>query len=233
MARPTKTSLGLTLGAYAPNTPILPALTGTPKIWCGGDSTTAGTFSSNLGSYRYPLGGLMDSAGDMPHEWVGSNVSPAGFWHYGNSSWTIAQLTAQIATQMATHVPDIIILQIGRNDMTADPDAAAAPGLLTTCLAQFWTSRPTARVIVCHPTSDETAAIFARTQAYRAAIPGIIQASSHYAAGRMLECRGGKCLAPYTRAYSDGVHPNDGGYLMEAQEIFPVLRNAYGLAASV
>lgn len=56
---------------------------------------------------------------------------------------------------------------------------------------------------------------------------------SHYAAGRLLECRGGKCTAPYTRAYSDGVHPNDTGYLMEAQEIFPVLRNAYGLDASV
>lgn len=233
MARPTKTSLGLKLGTFLPSTPILPALTGTPKIWAAGDSTTAGTGSTDAGAYRTPLDAMMAAAGDMPRQWVGTNQSPTGFFHYGNSSWTIALLTAQIATQMSTHTPDIGLVQIGRNDMTTDPDAAAALGLYATMLAQFWTSRPTMRLICCHPTPDEDATIYARTVTFRAGLTAVLQASSHYAAGLLLECRGGKSLSPFTRAHiGDGVHPNDQGYVMEAADIFPVMRNAYGLPAS-
>lgn len=229
VSRPTSTGLGLPLGTRS-GAPISPVLGGTPKILACGDSITAGTGSTDLGAWRTPLDAYMAAAG-MARQWVGPTASPIGFAHHGVSSRKIPGLTADVAATMAAHTPDIVVVVIGRNNMEDATDAANAPSEYVTLLSTMYAQDPTCRVIACHITPEVNTTYWARTQTFRAALPAVLAASSYYADGLLIECRGGKSLTPLSTAdLGDQVHPNDGGYLKIADDIWPAMRRAYGLA---
>lgn len=231
MARPTTTSLGLPLGTRAAGSPILPALTGTPKILAAGDSITFGSGSTDGGGWRTLLDARLADAG-MTRQWVGPTVA-AGLAHYGNSGWTISQMNAGIGAVITTYDPDILILLIGRNNMDDATEAANAPTEYATLLATIYATKPTLRIVVGSITPEESSVFWPRTQTFRAALPAVWQASSAYADGLLIECDAGVDLAPLCRSHlGDGVHPNDIGYNLIADRWWPALVNAYGLNAS-
>jgi lysophospholipase L1-like esterase len=232
MAVPTKTTAGLPLGVRAPGTKLTPELTGTIKILACGDSITAGTGSTDGGAWRTRLDTYLDRAG-IARQWVGPTTAPPGFNHYGNSSWEIGTLNGTIGGILTTYTPDAVILLIGRNDMDDGTQAANAPTAYGTLLGTMWAAYPDTRVLACHITPEESATFWPRTQTFRAALPAVLQASSYYAAGRLIECYGAKGLSPLTRAHlGDGTHPNDLGYRMIADGMWPSFCNLIGRDAT-
>lgn len=228
MARPTTTSGGLPLGTRPAGSPILPLLSGTPKILCAGDSITIGTGSTDGSGYRITIADRLDDAG-IAFEYVGPTDSPTGYPHYGNSGWNIAQLDAGIGAVIATYNPDVLILLIGRNNMDDATEATNAPTDYAALLATLYAAKPTLRIVACLITPEESATFQARTLTFRAALPAVLQASDAYGDGLLLQCDGGVWLQPLNRNHlGDGVHPNDTGYALLADAIWPTLQNALG-----
>lgn len=232
MARPTATSLGLSLGTRPAGTPVGSPLGGTPKIMAAGDSIVLGSGSTDGGGWRKPLDVRLADAG-IARSWVGPTTDANGLAHYGNSGWKIADLDADIATRIATYDPDILLLAIGRNNMPDGTDASNAPTHYASLLATIYTAKPALRIVCGHITPEEDATRWGRTQTFRAAIPAVWEASDAYSDGLLIYCGAGLDLAPLSRNHlGDGVHPTDAGYSMIADRWWPALVNAYGLAAA-
>lgn len=230
MARPTTTSNGWPLGTRPAGTAFSPLLTGTIKIMAVGDSITTDTYLS--GAHRLLLKNRLDDMG-LTTSWVGPVSGAGGLNHFGVSSATIQDVNAAIGAHLVTYAPHIVLLLIGRNNMTSDVDATAAPAAYATMLATMYAAQPVCRVIVGLTTPDETVAISDRTVTFRAALPAVVAASSYNGDGLARLSYAFKGLQPYSRAHqSDGTHPNAAGYGLGCDGFFPDLVNVIGSAAS-
>ena len=209
-----------------------------------GDSITGGY--PVAGGYREPLYTLLHGVG-CDFVFVGSNTSttspilinadPIQVYHEGHGGYQINQINDNLFGDDSSSgnnggywlggitgtrnplYPDIILLDIGTNDVYAAPSAAIMRDRLDTLLSTIYTNRPDAAILVANmtPRTDFQSI----SQAYSALIPAVV--ASYDAAGR--ECYFVDMYNALTLAdIHDSVHPNASGYQKMANTWFAALQ---------
>ncbi|MFC0626503.1 GDSL-type esterase/lipase family protein [Kribbella deserti] len=198
-------SSGQQAAAAAPAVPLVRA---TPtKVMPIGDSNTGGADAA-AGGYRTDLWQLLRADG-RPVDFVGSlragSAALGDHDHEGHGGWTIQGIHDSVAGWLQTYQPDVVTLQIGTNDMYDDTGAGLAPGRLSALLDRITQTAPNARVFVTSIPPTRIEADQRRTQAFNAAIPGIVAAK--VAAGKQIGYvdTGTAYVAPFD--LMDNVHP--------------------------
>jgi lysophospholipase L1-like esterase len=205
-----------------------------------GDSITDGVGSSG-GGYRVNLFHRALDAG-LNLTFVGSGANGPAMVdgvafpqeHEGHSGYTIDTgggregITPLIVQAMTDHTPDIILLMIGTNDVDIQLDLANAPARLGTLIDLIFTTKPDVMLVLAQivPTTDDTENM--RVQTYNAAMSALV--STRVAQGKrivLVDMYGAfTANAGYKAAYmSDGLHPNDDGYVVMASVWFPAIVN--------
>lgn len=163
-------------GATAPTAPPTSVSTPTPvqtptpvptpapvartiKIMPLGDSSVAGTGSSNGGGWRSPLYNLITNTDKRKVDFVGSQVGgPATYDrdHEGHSGWMIGagsfnELSTYAATWMNTYKPDIVILQAGVNDLRTGISASDTASRFDQMVSKIFAAVPNVKLIVGTP----------------------------------------------------------------------------------
>ncbi|MFI5387559.1 MAG: GDSL-type esterase/lipase family protein [Fimbriimonadales bacterium] len=176
-----------------------------------GDSITAGY--PVPGGYRTRLYYLLSTEG-FSFDFVGSMTDNSNFPalpdpdHEGHSGWQTVNISANISGWLTTSTPDVILLHIGTNDISAGVGSAVALSRLDILLSQITSQEPNAQLFVASvvPRWDSNEAT---SQVYNAGIPGLV--SSYTSQGKHVyfvdihSAVGASDLA-------DGIHPNQGGY---------------------
>ncbi|WP_165423492.1 SGNH/GDSL hydrolase family protein [Ktedonosporobacter rubrisoli] len=195
-----------------------------------GDSITAGdTFSKGFktsvaGGYRTPLW-----SDCMQEQWhvvfVGSQVGgPASLTdkaHEGHPGWRIDQISAHVVSWLRMYQPDIILLQIGTNDILQHYHVNTAPARLSYLLAQISSTLPLATTIVAQITPLGQPQLDAQVVAFNRTIPLIVKSIADQ--GRHIEYTDMYDAVPESDL-SDGIHPNSAGYVLMATVWFDTLR---------
>ncbi|MEV4351271.1 GDSL-type esterase/lipase family protein [Actinoplanes sp. NPDC049596] len=179
------------------------------KVMPLGDSITAGGGSTQLDGYRADLRERLISAG-LDVDFVGSapygaSADPDTEGHPG---WTIEQVQEILTDRLAAYQPDVILLQLGTNNMNPARHAAAgAPAALTRMLETIRTARPAAQVFVARipGTAFYGGQWQVNTGQYNAAVPAIVAAAGPRFHLVDQSGIGGLDLA-------DTLHPNNYGY---------------------
>ncbi len=178
-----------------------------------GDSITFGWPDRAYGGYRHLLGKLLAKDGYV-FDFVGSQRGG----NEGQPGWTIGQIKKGLDSEgwLETYRPDLILLHIGTNDIRQG-NAASAPDNLSALLDDILARLPQARVIVAQIIpfrrgSDPD------HQSYNAAIPRIVASKGPRVSMVDMESILSK------GDYSDGLHPNSGGYDKMARAWEPAIR---------
>ena len=131
--------------AFAADEPPAPAV----RIMPLGDSITFGKGDPTGNGYRATLYSWLTEAG-VPAGFVGSqhHGTGAGDGHEGHPGWRIAQLTDRIDGWMADSRPDVVLLDIGTNDLLHHDRVAEAPDRLRTLLDHILVANPRARILL-------------------------------------------------------------------------------------
>jgi lysophospholipase L1-like esterase len=173
-----------------------------------GDSITYGIGSPTSSSYRADL---QDYLGKVRknYQFVGSQVSgvmpqPANEGHPG---WQISQLAGIEECTITRYAPNVVLLDIGANDVNANNDLSNAPQRLSNLIDAVFAHAPGATVLV---------ASMMKTTWPRAADMAAYSASSR----TMVDAKraGGRHVAWVDMGainesdLADGLHPNDSGY---------------------
>lgn len=227
-----------------------PLATGGPKrILCDGDSTTLGTGGSVNGAYRRflaegPLTGAPNGFWDdnlvdyYALEFVGgvSDASHANSWHWGHAGTTIEDHDTGGAEDADPYLnpanpqdyPDICIRQLGVNNLSTDTPAQAAAKMLT-LLTNDHAIRPDIIWILCTITPHETGATDLLHQQYNTLLTetGGIWDQFEALGATVFRCDLHAALDPDLHLTS-GAHPNDTGYQLEADALWPVIQQAVG-----
>lgn len=206
-----------------------------PRVMPLGDSLT------ELPGYRRPLAAKLKAAG-REVEWVGSMVD-GDLHHEGHSGAQIQTLLDNVQTWVGAARPDIILLQIGTNDMwrqrefdagNLDQKQLPAP-MLDTLLARLFELAPQASIIVSRippmtqydpqtVPADQKATVAAEVgkgvKAYVDRIPDLV-------AGWVAKGKAITSVDMYdaisVNDLVDGVHPNDAGFGKMADTWYPAL----------
>ena len=205
-----------------------------------GDSITEGCCTAPLGGYRIELfrqavtdGKNVTFVGSLLNgpTTVASRTFPmrheghGGFTISGGGSGAIAGTVTD--TAISTYHPNIVLLMIGTNDINGNINVANAPTRLGQLVDEIITDAPAALVVVATiipigaPNADQ------RTQAYNAAIPGLVNARA--AAGKhvvLIDNYAAFAKDPnyQTTLKADGLHPNDAGYAILGQSFYGEIR---------
>ena len=206
-----------------------------------GDSITEGCCTAPMGGYRIELfrqavtdgknvtfvGSLLNGPATvanrtfpMHHEGHG------GFTISGGGNGPIAGTVTDSA--ISTYHPNIVLLMIGTNDINGNINVANAPMRLGQLIDEIITDAPAALVVVATiipigaPNADQ------RTQAYNAAIPGLVNARA--SAGKhvvLIDAYAAFAKDPnyQTTLKADGLHPNDAGYAILGQSFYGAIRD--------
>jgi lysophospholipase L1-like esterase len=194
-----------------------------------GDSITDGIdqtiqYASN-GGYRLELfrlavteGHDITFVGTRPPNGPTGNVAGQPFPrnHEGISGNTIQQVADRVNAALAANPPDIVLLQIGTNNLYQGM-APDVPGQLASLIDQITTGAPDALVVVAQITPLGAQFPNNGVAEYNAAIPGIVQ--QRVDAGKHLIV-----VDQFTRIAStpnfvaqllpDNIHPNAAGYVI-------------------
>ncbi|KDN83484.1 SGNH/GDSL hydrolase family protein [Kitasatospora cheerisanensis] len=204
---------GSTGSAASPST--LPPLDTTAhlRVMPLGDSITWGAGSTTGDGYRLELARYMvDVQQIYTATWVGSQTSgqQSNPHHEGHPGWTIADLSAQISTWMATYQPDVVLVHAGVNDARQYATTAVMQARMADLLSRILAASPTVRVIVgdiippWYGTQQDIAS--ATVQRFNAVLPSVVAA----AGPRVTLAR--MSAAVSSALLGDGLHPNDTGY---------------------
>lgn len=193
---------------------------GQVRIMPLGDSITDGAIIP--GGYRTYLWNLLHNDGDNI-DFVGSLSSgPVGDSdHEGHIGWTIPQLAGSVYGWVSTYQPDIILLNIGANDVDHGDSAANMTANLSRLLGSIYAARPGTYVIVSTliPTSHGDQNTW---NSFNASIPGI---ASAYGGHKIVVLDMSHALGLSDLA--DGIHPNSSGYSKMAGMWYPVVTTIY------
>ncbi len=196
------------------------------KILPLGDSITLGAKSTDGAGYRSQLFKLIVAAAQKvtftgslssgPSEVSGQ---PFPRMHEGHSGWTISQLSPLIPSPALDGKPNIILLHIGTNDIGyRDPTLMATR--LDALIDKLVTNSPDALIVVAQITTARTDND--TRDAYNAKIPGIVQTRA--AKGQHIISVDMNKI-PMADLASDGVHPNDQGYVYMAGVWYPAIKD--------
>ena len=216
-------AVALTAGAQwvAPDRPSAAVAVGSApwlRVMPLGDSITEGSYvSASEAGYRQPLWDLAAADPGYGLDFVGSadSGSVADTDHEGHFGWRIDDVRARIGTWMAAADPDVVLLHIGINDLTAkfravDPVANPLPGAVADLKAlvnEIYAASPST-VIVLHgliePKSYSLDSEVAAFNAEAALLPEEVRGRGHRL--RYVDSGVTKAELP------DGLHPGDTGY---------------------
>lgn len=203
-------------------TPTVPA--GILKVMPLGDSITEGMRRATNtweGGYRKVLLDQLNVNYPGRVNFVGSLSNYSGTMsdkdHEGHSGWTTAGINSNITTWMTAHMPDVILLHIGTNDIAQELSASSMISNLTGIMTKIYAANSAATVILCQIAPmylweyDWDAPTW---YTYNDAIPGIAnqfagQGRSVILADMVSE---GGMIAGRPDDMGDGWHPSDSGY---------------------
>jgi lysophospholipase L1-like esterase len=188
-----------------------------------GDSITAGVGSSTRGGYRIQL--LQDCMAAHWHvQFVGSQINgPLSLpyrEHEGHPGWRIRQISAHVVNWLQTYKPQVVLLQIGTNDINYHDSVSSAPDRLRSLLVQITSTLPGTIVIVAQVTPLRNTVLNAQVLAYNRTIPSIVQSLD--AQDIPVHSVDMYHAVPVT-SLPDGIHPNDTGYAAMANVWYQAL----------
>jgi lysophospholipase L1-like esterase len=187
-----------------------------------GDSITDGLQSS--GGYRSDLWQYMKADG-MNADFVGSRSGgPPQLGdrdEEGHPAWRIRQLSEHARAWLLKYRPDIVLLQIGTNDVIQRWGLPAAPARLSALLDVITATVPAAQVYVAAITPLSGRPNDTRARAYNATIPGIV--SAKVAAGHHVHFVDMHSGLSKDDLSGDGIHPTNGGYAKIAARWYSAL----------
>lgn len=206
------------------NFPKKPVVSVTKKVMPLGDSITDGF---NIpGGYRIKLFKDITSNG-YKVDFVGSSSNgPAELTdreHEGHTGWHIDQLDSNINTWMDSAKPDIVMLQIGTNDILHSYDMTTAPSRLSSLIDKICAKLPAGgKLYVAKITPLGTDYPYQKVQSYNNQISEVVQN----------KVKQGKPIA-IVDMYSvltaadlaDGIHPSKAGYDKMADVWYNTIRN--------
>ena len=198
-----------------------------------GDSITAGSYGAGrdgIGGYRAVLAQLCAGA-ELPVDFVGSLNDPSNASfdadHEGHRAWRTDQLAEHITTWFAASRPEVVLLQIGINDLiqagTIDEAARRYAHLLDNCLA----AAPAARVYIAavnpvRESNDYHVPPRAVSQ-FSSRIQTLVSAAARRGLHATFIDLPAECGFGPEDYSSDGLHPSDRGYAKMARVWFRVL----------
>ena len=125
--------------------------------------------------------------------------------YYGNR---IDQIAGLINGELSLYQPNVVLLDIGINDLGQNYQVSTAPSRLVSLIDQIIAADPNVTVLVAQLIPNSTAWVETDVQNFNSQIPGIVQARVN--AGKHVSMVSMSSLT--TADLSDGLHPNDGGY---------------------
>lgn len=184
---------------------------GAIRIMPLGSSSTVGTGSLATAGFRGPLQTLL-TIDHVAYDMVGSQHSgPPSLPdrdHEGHVGWTMRRMQPFIAGWVARQHPDVILLQVGTNDLLTGTTATATAQRLDTVLTTISAAAPHAYVIVAGVWAPLPAHALARAQ-FTYLASDIV--NRHRAAGQASTFLDTSTLLSSADLF-DGVHPNSLGY---------------------
>src|SRR5450759_420498 len=197
---------------------------GGTKIMPLGDSITFGVRSSSGGGYRLPLWEEI-AAAHLRVTFVGSrNSGPAALpdtENEGHPGWRIDQISTHVVAWLEKYQPQIILLQIGTNDIIQNYHVSTAPQRLLSLLTLITATLPAATVFVAEVTPLGTPRLNAEIIAYNSSIPALV--SGLRAQGRHVRYVDMYDAVPRSNIH-DRIHPDDQGYSLMAAVWYKALQ---------
>ncbi|MFC5718580.1 FG-GAP-like repeat-containing protein [Streptomyces gamaensis] len=185
-----------------------------------GDSITKGIGSSTGDGYR---GGLRDrlAAHTDDLSFVGS-VRTNGADHEGHSGWQIEDLSDNVEHWVAAAHPNVVLLDIGSNDMDRNNDVDHAPRRLGRLIDEITAAAPDVTILVSSlvPSADPEAE--KRVERFNAQVPVVV--AERRAKGAHVDYVDMGQLT--TKDLSDRLHPNDAGYTKMADAFYQGIARA-------
>ncbi|WP_329584375.1 FG-GAP-like repeat-containing protein [Kitasatospora sp. NBC_01250] len=201
------------------------------KVMPLGDSITAGWQSSTGNGYREPLLEQVAQQSRYTVNLVGSSHSGtmADSANEGHSGFVIDQITNGIDGWLAAAHPDVVLLDIGSNDLDRNLDPTHAGDRLTTLVNRIFADQPGITVIMqgVIPTSTSPG-VQAGFKAYNQ--QALLLAGTEQQEGKHFCYVDAPSLVPYGQPgaeMADGLHPNDAGYVKLAQAFYAPLDLAF------
>ncbi|MFD8998973.1 FG-GAP-like repeat-containing protein [Streptomyces abikoensis] len=188
-----------------------------------GDSITWGVGSSQGDGYRVALRDrLAPHADDL--RFVGS-VQRNGQNNEGHPGWQIDDLSENVEQWLAAAHPNVVLLNIGTNDIDRDTDAQRAPARLGHLVDQITTAAPGVTVLVSSLVPHKDHGAQQRVDAYNAALPGLV-AERRAKGASVGYVSMGAVTAPDD--LNDRLHPGDGGFAKMADAFYQGVAKAAG-----
>ncbi len=195
------------------------------KIMPLGDSITrgGGEADSPYPSYRYYLWTMLRNGG-LDVDFVGSTTAPTftNFVfdqdHEGYSGYTTELLANEIGWILAISVPDIVLLDIGTNDVIRQVPMSDRMRNLDLIVSQLRQKNPNVRILIAQisPSADEFRNTVGGLDEYNAKVLAYGQAATTPASPIVVvDMSTGWSTAEFTQA--DGIHPNNEGESQLAQ----------------
>ena len=210
-----------------------------------GDSITRGedaqTARAQQNGYRDDLAAMLNGSG-VAFDFVGSQSNGSGFDtdHEGRGGWKINRIFDNVSGWLDSHNPEIILLQIGTNDIGfTDLPISKAIAQLGKLVDRITDKRPTAQLIVSSITPVNPADFSnpylvpdfqQRVADFNAQIPGLV--SNQAAQGRNVtfaDIYGALDAGQHLSV--DGFHPNDSGYSQMANAYYDAIANLLDMTA--
>ncbi|MBN9098086.1 MULTISPECIES: SGNH/GDSL hydrolase family protein [unclassified Pseudonocardia] len=175
-----------------------------------GTSSTVGGGSPRTAGFRGPLEALLTRDG-IAFDMVGSQhsgpPSVPDLDHEGHGGWTMTRMQPLVAGWVSAARPDVILLQVGTNDLLSGVSAAATAQRLDTMLATFRSVSPASVVVagVWAPLPTRAAA----RAAYTPLATDVVR--RHRARGEAVTFMDAATVLR-TGDLFDGLHPDAAGY---------------------
>lgn len=194
-----------------------------------GDSVTKGLTGSTVpGGYRDDLAALLDAA-LINYNFVGTESDGTGFDadHQGQNGLTTTDIIASIDGWLTLNSPDVVLLHIGTNDISADRNGADIIADIETIIDKILTNDSSTRIILSTliPRLD---AQDASTDALNLAIANTVSQRSSQGVDITLSDPNSTIKANpswMTQHMFDDLHPNDSGYAILSQSYFDAINN--------
>ncbi|MGK5545370.1 FG-GAP-like repeat-containing protein [Streptomyces sp. URMC 127] len=187
-----------------------------------GDSITRGAGSSTQNGYRIALRDKLASHADSL-QFVGS-LRTNGAEHEGHSGWQISDLSENIEQWLPAAGPNVVLLNIGTNDMDLNNDVDGAPARLGRLIDQITRAAPDMTLLVSSLVPSQSAEVQRRVEKFNAEVPRLVaeRRSKGFKVGYV------DMGALATRDLNDRLHPNDNGYAKMANAFYEGLARAAG-----
>ncbi|WP_327070512.1 GDSL-type esterase/lipase family protein [Kitasatospora sp. NBC_01302] len=237
----TLTAAAALLAAGAVATPATASAAAQPpsvRVMPLGDSITYGQGSCTGGGYRLPLANLVAGQSRYSVDFVGSQQhgAMADPDHEGHPGYRTDQILGGVDGWLAAAHPDVVLLHIGINDLNQGVDQNTAANTAHQLIDRIFADQPGVTVIMqgLIPTTPgwNYQGLSQPIAQYNTQLKQV--ESAEQAAGKHFTFVDAPALTATNQADSshpaqmaDGLHPNDSGYALLAQNFYTSLDQAY------